>query len=278
MKKTKALTCLFFVFCLMLSGIFAEESFSASVPDNSEDTSGMESNLESNDAEANETASNEEEFEIKGKDFKRSTSFKSFLETTDLVLQFSPALYLNPNKYNSENTIVSAPSPVVYPVTVGVLWPNYTFIAIQPTLSFFMMNHLFYDGLALPAEIENRTTTTLSFMLNIPAVLTLYLPKSRFQLEAGFGIFMRFGLRSSGVSEDDYGYSGSAGEDVKLINQWFWNNLHWFYFTTSGSWLYNATEKLKLGPSVDIWLPLGSLFTEKNTQGMIISLGLKICR
>ena len=41
---------------------------------------------------------------------------------------------------------------------------------------------------ALPAEIENRTTTTLSFMLNIPAVFSFFLTKLlkniKFEIEA----------------------------------------------------------------------------------------------
>ena len=55
----------------------------------------------------------------------------------DFVLQFEPSLYLN-----TESTLVSAPSPIIYPVSIGFLWPDYSTIAIEPTLSFFMMKHL----------------------------------------------------------------------------------------------------------------------------------------
>ena len=98
----------------------------------------------------------------------------------DFVMQFEPALYLN-----TESTLVSAPSPIVYPISIGFLWPNRSTFAIQPTLSFFMMQHLLYEDKALPAEIENRTTTTLSFMLNIPVVFSLFLDNSQFQFTAG---------------------------------------------------------------------------------------------
>ena len=113
------------------------------------------------------------------------------------IMQFEPGLYLN-----TESRLISAPSPIVYPVSAGIIWPENAKIAIQPMLSFFMMNHLFYDGKALPAEIENRTTTTLAFMLNIPAVYSIFLENSRFQITGGLGIFMRFGLLSPGVKED----------------------------------------------------------------------------
>lgn len=200
---------------------------------------------------------------------ERSTSPLPF----DFVLQFEPALYLN-----TESTLVSAPSPIVYPISFGLLWPNYSKIAVQPTLSFFMMNHLLYDGKAVPAEIENRTTTTLSFMLNIPVVFSFFLSNSRFQVWTGPAVLMRFGLLSPGVKETDSGWLGSAGEDVSAINSWFWNGARWFYFTAGGSWLYDLTSNLRAGPVMQISIPVGGLISDQNAQGMLISLGIKICR
>ena len=191
----------------------------------------------------------------------------------DFVLQFEPSLYLN-----TESTLVSAPSPIIYPVSIGFLWPDYSTIAIEPTLSFFMMNHLLYENKAIPAEIENRTTTTLSFMLNIPVVFSFFLHSSRFQLDVGPAILMRFGLLSPGVKESDSGWIGTAAEDVAAINSWFWNDLRWFYLTAGGSWLYNLDSKLMAGPVINISIPLGGLIVDKDAQGMLISLGIKICR
>ena len=191
----------------------------------------------------------------------------------DFVLQFEPSLYLN-----TESTLVSAPSPIIYPVSIGFLWPDYSTIAIEPTLSFFMMNHLLYENKAIPAEIENRTTTTLSFMLNIPVVFSFFLHSSRFQLDVGPAILMRFGLLSPGVKESDSGWTGTAAEDVTAINSWFWNDLRWFYLTAGGSWLYNLDSKLMAGPVINISIPLGGLIVDKDAQGMLISLGIKICR
>ena len=191
----------------------------------------------------------------------------------DFVLQFEPSLYLN-----TESTLVSAPSPIIYPVSIGFLWPDYSTIAIEPTLSFFMMNHLLYENKAIPAEIENRTTTTLSFMLNIPVVFSFFLHSSRFQLDVGPAILMRFGLLSPGVKESDSGWIGTAAEDVAAINSWFWNDLRWFYLTAGGSWLYNLDSKLMAGPVINISIPRGGLIVDKDAQGMLISLGIKICR
>ena len=191
----------------------------------------------------------------------------------DFVMQFEPALYLN-----TESTLVSAPSPIVYPISIGFLWPDRSTFAIQPTLSFFMMQHLLYEDKALPAEIENRTTTTLSFMLNIPVVFSLFLDNSQFQFTAGPGILMRFGLLSPGVKEGDSGWSGSAGSDVEKINEYFWNDMRWFYANLGASWLYDLTPQLRAGPTINVYAPVGGLISDKNAQGMIISAGIKICR
>ena len=193
--------------------------------------------------------------------------------SADFVMQFEPGLYLN-----TESVLVSAPSPIVYPITIGFLWPDAAVLAIQPTISFFMMQHLYYDDRALPAEIENRTTTTLSFMLNIPAVYSIFLKNSNFQITAGLGIFMRFGLLSPGVKSTDSGWSGSAGEDVSKINEYFWKKPRWFYINAGGSWLYNLTPQLRAGPVINISIPVGGLIVDKDAQGMLISLGIKICR
>ena len=163
-------------------------------------------------------------------------------QSFDVVLQFEPALYLN-----TESTLVSAPSPIVYPITLGILWPNEARFSIQPTLSFFLMYHLMYNNRALPAEIENRTTTTLSFMLNIPVMYSIYLKKSRFQFNAGVAMLIRFGFLSLGVKDSDYGWTGSAAGDVSAINAWFWNDMRWLYLSIGTSWLYNLTRSLERG-------------------------------
>ncbi len=206
-------------------------------------------------------------------DIPESEKKLASLQSMDFVMQFKPALYLNP-----ESTLVSAPSPIVYQISLGFLWPDYTLIAIQPTISFFMMNHLLYEDKALPAEIENRTTTTLSFMLNIPAVFSIYLKNSCFQFSIGAGLLMRFGLLSAGVKDTDSGWTGSAGGDVEIINKYFWNNMRWFYVNVEGSWMYNLTSKLRAGPVIDCSIPVGGLISDHSPQAMLISIGIKICR
>ena len=106
---------------------------------------------------------------------------EGFIYTLDFIMQFEAGLFLNP-EYTELN---SSPSPINFEPSIGVLWPNYSHIAIQPILTFFYMNHLWYQDKALPAEIETRTSTTLSFLLQVPAVFSVFLKGSRFQFTAG---------------------------------------------------------------------------------------------
>lgn len=219
-----------------------------------------------------------QEIDIKGEEFHEAETFIDFIHSIDLIMQFEPGMYFNNFKTNANGNLVSAPSPIIYPISIGFLWPNYTFVSMQPTLSFFVMEHLFYDGMALPAEIENRTTTTLSFMINLPIVFSLFINQTRFQLSGGAGIFIQAGLKSAGVNDSDYGYTGSAASDVNAINEYFWKDMHWLYLTTSFSWLYNVNSQLRIGPTVNTYIPMGTIIGNQNLHGFMITAGVKICR
>ena len=223
---------------------------------------------------AQETETSEPAAEVEvTEDVSEETYSQSKSLPLDFVMQFEPGLYIN-----TESTLVSAPSPIIYPISIGFLWPNHAKFAIQPVISFFMINHLYYENKALPAEIENRTTTTLSFMLTIPVVFSIYLQKSCFQFTGGPGIFMRFGILSPGVSENASGWTGSAGSDAAAINKWFWSNMRWLYINIGTSWLYTLTPKLRAGPVINFSIPVGGLISDHTAQGMLISAGIKICR
>ena len=190
----------------------------------------------------------------------------------DFFACMDAGLYLNPE----QSQLNSAPSPINFELAFGALIPNYTMFSFEPSLTFFMMNHLLYEDRALPAEIENRTSTTLSFYLNLPLTFSMNLPNSKFHASAGIGTMLRFAFLAAGVHSNDEGFSGNAQEDISLINKWFWKNLHWFYTTLEADWLYQVTQVLAAGPFVNIKLPVGSLITEKSFQGSIFSLGLKV--
>jgi len=199
---------------------------------------------------------------------------EGFIHTLDFIMEFEASLYLNP-EYKELN---SAPSPINFQPSIGLLWPNYSVIAVQPTLSFFYMNHLWYEDRALPAEIENRTSTTLSFLLQIPAVFTIFLKDSRFQFSLGPAIMLRFAYLAHGVSATDTGYTGSAASDISKMNSWFWSDGRWFYLSAGANWLYHITSQLRAGPTITANIPVGGLISDHSLQGLTISTGIKICR
>lgn len=222
---------------------------------------------------SSETLPEKSDVNLKGKEFTAAASFSEFIESLDFTLNLGPAVYVN-----TKSLKISAPSPIFYPFSIGVLWPNYTFISVQPTVGFSYIYYLWNDNMALPAEIENRTATGISIMADVPVVVQLYLPKSRFQFSVGPSILSRIGVLSNGVSSNDSGFSGSAESDVKLINEWFWDKGRFFYISTGVSWLYTAFEErnLKFGPEVKVYFPIGGLAAGEGLQGTIINLSVKI--
>ena len=199
---------------------------------------------------------------------------EGFIYTLDFIMEFEPSAYINP-EYKELN---SGQTPINFQPSIGVLWPNYSWIALQPTLSFFYMNHLWYEDRALPAEIENRTSTTYSFLVTLPAVFSVILDTSRFQFTIGPAALLRFAALASGISADDTGYLGSAATDINAMNKWFFQGGRWFYISAGIDWLYHLTPQLRAGPVLKANIPLGGLITDKSAQGMLFSAGIKICR
>ena len=216
-------------------------------------------------------AQESENIKFLGNKFTKPQNFSEFINLLDFEIEAGPGMYIN-----TESKTVSAPSPIIYPVTMGFLWPNNTFLAVQPSMSFFMMNHLWYNNKALPAEIENRTSTTLSFMFTIPAVISIYMGKTRLQLMPGISILTRFAFLANNINADDSGFSGSAASDIANINGWFWNNARFFYLSSGVSFLYNIYNDIKIGPVINLHIPLVPLVTGEGLQGTIISIGMKI--
>lgn len=204
-------------------------------------------------------------------EFTKAEDFFEFIHSLDFIIQTEPGVYLNP-----ESKLVSAPSPMIYPLTIGIIWPNYTVFSVQPTLSFFAMDYLLYENKVLPAEIENRTSTALSFLFNLPLVVSLYFPHSRLQFMPGVSLMARFGFLANNVNEQDYGFSGSAGEDIQKINQWFWSDMHYLYLSFGFSWLFDVYRTMKAGPVVNAYIPMSFIANGEGLQGTIFSAGLKI--
>ncbi len=192
------------------------------------------------------------------------TSQKSFFQRADFFLELTPGFYINPSKELKGETASS-----IYPFSVGFHWPNDFWLSTEPSLSFFTMYHLWDDGTAYPAEIENRTTQTFNFLLNLPVCFSLSSKLGDLKFTPGIAILARFGIIANGLSD-------SESTDISLINKWFWQNARFLYFTFGTEYIFNLTENLHAGPVIQIAIPLGSLFSGENVQGMMIKFGLKI--
>ena len=208
---------------------------------------------------------------IMGKQFTKAEDFKGFLNQVDFNIQMSSSIYVN-----TQSPLVSAPSPILFPFTIGFSWPNYTFLAIQPSVSFFILNSLWYNEMALPSEIENRTATSYCLFFNIPATFSLYLKQSKIQLSVGAGILLPITAISAGVSPTDSGTSGSAELDVAKIQEYYISKGRLFYITAELSWLFEITNKMKLGPIIGAYFPLGSFINDEGFSRFMGHVGVKI--
>ena len=182
---------------------------------------------------------------------------------------------------NTDDSKKSAPSPVMYSLGVG---GDFTFpngILLQAHGAFFT-NYYLWDGKdAQPAEVENRTATALSMMLDLTGGCKFAFGETKNHLllfTAGAGIFLRHAILSGGVDSNDPNRdtNTTAGDDVSSINGTFFSDLNFFYPEAAISYSYVLSEKWKIGGEARAYLPLGSLINDKGIDGMIFSLALKL--
>lgn len=190
----------------------------------------------------------------------------------DFTVSFAPTVIVNTDTDNK-----SAPSPFVFPFSIGIVIPKDNFVSFQPRLSFFTNYYLMNENGAAPAEIENRTATSFSFLLDLPACFT-FKPAEKHWIEAGVGpsLLLRFAVISNDVNNSDAGFNGNtASDDVEEINKWFWKDANFLFLETYGAYLYTFTEKIKAGPELKFYLPCGSIFSGNGLNCAMLSLGVK---
>ena len=198
-----------------------------------------------------------------------SSNFSNFC---DVNFSLAPALLINNDKNHK-----SAPSPVTYPVSVSFRFPNYSLISFEPGLSFFYNYYLLSDAIPRPAEIENRTGTVLSFFVDLVANCSFTIKKNHtIDLGLGPAFLLRFAMLSNNVNATDFGTSGSAENDVKIMNEYFWSDANFLFAKIDFSYLYKFSTYIKAGPEFKFYVPLGSLFNEQGLNSAMISLGIKI--
>ena len=196
---------------------------------------------------------------------------KTVKHKIEWTISFEPVLILN-----TEDVKYSAPSPVVFPFSFGIIFPAELKLSFQPRLSLFANYLLWYEDCAYPAEIENRTATSFNCLLDFPAVYRFDITEKQ-MLEAGGGLslLLRYAKLSNGLDEDDEGYSGSAGSDTDEINKWFWKDGNFLFISGNVDYLYKFSRRIKAGPEFRFYIPVGSLVSGNGLYHAMFSLGVK---
>lgn len=194
----------------------------------------------------------------------------------DLFFTAGPKLMLNTDDHTK-----SAPSPIMYSLGVGGDFLFENNILLQAHGSFFT-NYYLWDGkTAQPAEVENRTATALSAMIDLTGGYTFRLAESQKHLlsvTGGLGFLARYAILANGVDPDDPNRDicTKASDDVSDINGTFFSDLNFLYPELAFSYSYVVSEIWKIGGEARTYIPLGSLMNGNGIDGMIFSLALKI--
>lgn len=182
---------------------------------------------------------------------------------------------------NTDSSTKSAPSPVMYSLGIGGDFLFQNNILLQAHGSFFT-NYYLWDGeKSQPAEVENRTATALSAMLDFTGGYTVKVGQTQkhlISLAGGIGIFARYAILSNGVNPDDANrdLDTTASEDVSSINGTFFSDLNFLYPEFALSYSYILSETWKIGGEGRVYLPIGSLANGDGVDGMLFSLAFKL--
>ena len=182
---------------------------------------------------------------------------------------------------NTHSGTESATSPILFMPGFGINYNLFNNISLQPRLNFFYNYYLWNKDMALPAEVENRTATVFSALLDIPVLLRISTRHEKFSLQAGGGIAIlaRYGILSSGVKEDDPNRdypNRSASDDVEDINSYMWENMRWIYPELSANIMFGLNNGWLLGASGTLYLPLGSTLSGEILNETMLNICVKL--
>lgn len=201
-----------------------------------------------------------------------------FISALDNSLFFTagPKLLLN-----TDDNLKSAPSPVMYSLGIGGDFIFSNGFSLEAHSSFFTNYYLWDGDEAQPAEVENRTATALSALLDLSCGCTFKFGKNKkhqLALLAGTAFFARHAILSNGVNENDPNrlIASTAKDDVSNINGTFFKGLNFFYPETAISWSYILSDIWKIGVETRAYFPLASFIDKNSLDGMIFSLALKL--
>ena len=200
---------------------------------------------------------------------------QSAIHHFDFIFGIEPQVSINTHMKNAEGKFISAPSPMFFPIYFGLAIPNYTAVSFQPSIRFYTTFNLVYGDMVLPAEIENRTGLTFSFLLNLPIAFKINIHnKYSLDILAGVAGLIRFATVPVNVKDTEPGYTGTVKTDIDYMNSWFYKNARFLYLSVAADWLfYYGTTKY--GPELSIFFPI-SVFTDKSLDGLMFGVGVKV--
>lgn len=206
------------------------------------------------------------------------TEKESFFSSIDKSLFFTlgPRLLVN-----TDSSTGSAPSPICYSFGLGGDFLFQNGFLLEGQASFFT-NYYLWDGeKARPAEVENRTATALSSMIDLCCGYSWVKGQNQshyISLMGGTGIFLRYGLLSSGVSGDDPNRNGqsTASQDLSDINSSFYSKANFLYQQIAFSYSYKMSDFWKIGGEFRFYIPVGSIISGDGMDGAMFSLSLKL--
>ena len=200
---------------------------------------------------------------------------QSFINQLDFIFGVTPIVSINSHKKDASGKFISAASPIYIPIYIGLSIPNYTAVSFQPSLRFFTGYNLVYNDMVLPAEIENRTGLTFSFLVNLPIAFKLkYKDKYSWSVLAGVAGLFRFSTLPSNVKPNETGATGTVSSDLEFMNSWYYKNLRFLYLSTAIDWMFYY-GKTKYGPEFSVFFPI-SVFADKSFDRLMVGVGIKV--
>jgi hypothetical protein len=134
---------------------------------------------------------------------------------------------------------------------------------LAPSASLYGVKYLWGNDRPLPAELENRTSSVFSLLVDVPAVYAIEQNRMTWSFGAGLSILARYGFLESGVSSDEKitGEDLDAGEQVKAINKYFWNSGRWLYPTVQAGVKYRLETGWGAGVNFRLGVPIFNLWS-----------------
>jgi len=162
----------------------------------------------------------------------------------------------------------SAPSPLATFLGVEYRYP----LPIQrpidfaPSVSIYGVQYSWgnENDRPLPTEVENRTSYVGSLFLDMPFLYHIEQNRFMFSFGAGPGILARCGFLEFGVPSDAKAFKDetlNAGQQVKAINEYFWQSGRWFYPTLQGGVRYQLATGWGAGLTLRLALPMANLWS-----------------